>query len=204
MGRGAVSLREKKPPKDNPLPGGSDSKESACNAGDSQCIETWAQSLGQEDPLEKETATHSSILAWRIPWTKEPARLQSMGSQRVRTWLSNFYFHDPYPITPPQPLSQAPSILLLFGCERRKERDQKPLSNTDPLCCCCCLALPRDISLVPEAATFSAPPCLRLLLLQPPCPLLPFVSSSTAPRKTLKSGEQKRCLLRISVSMCGK
>jgi len=40
MGRGAVSLREKKPPKDNPLPGGSDSKESACNAGDSQCIET--------------------------------------------------------------------------------------------------------------------------------------------------------------------
>ena len=41
------------------------------------------QSLGQEDPLEKETATHSSILAWRIPWTEEPGRLQSMGSQRV-------------------------------------------------------------------------------------------------------------------------
>ena len=46
--------------------------------------ETLLQSLGQEDPLEKETATHSSILAWKIPWTEEPVGLQSMGSQRVR------------------------------------------------------------------------------------------------------------------------
>ena len=46
--------------------------------------ETLVQSLGREDPLEKEMATHSSILAWRIPWTKEPGRLQSTGSQRVR------------------------------------------------------------------------------------------------------------------------
>ena len=45
--------------------------------------ETWVQSLGQEDSLEKEMAIHSSILAWRIPWTKEPVGLQSMGSQRV-------------------------------------------------------------------------------------------------------------------------
>ena len=45
--------------------------------------ETWVQSLGREDPLEKEMATHSSILAWRIPWTEEPGGLQSMGSQRV-------------------------------------------------------------------------------------------------------------------------
>ena len=45
--------------------------------------ETQVQSLGQEDPLEKEMATHSSTLAWRIPWTEEPGRLQSMGSQRV-------------------------------------------------------------------------------------------------------------------------
>ena len=45
--------------------------------------ETQVQSLGQEDPLEKEMATHSSILAWRIPWTEEPGGLQSMGSQRV-------------------------------------------------------------------------------------------------------------------------
>ena len=45
--------------------------------------ETWVQSLGQEDLLEKEMATHSSILAWKIPWMEEPCRLQSMGSQRV-------------------------------------------------------------------------------------------------------------------------
>ena len=46
--------------------------------------ETWVQPLGQEDPLAKEMATHSSVLAWRIPWTEEPGGLQSMGSQRVR------------------------------------------------------------------------------------------------------------------------
>ena len=45
--------------------------------------ENWIQSLGREDPLEKGMATHSSILAWRILWTEEPGRLQSMGSQRV-------------------------------------------------------------------------------------------------------------------------
>ena len=45
--------------------------------------ETWVRSLTWEDPLEKEMATHSSILAWRIPWTEEPGGLQSMGSQRV-------------------------------------------------------------------------------------------------------------------------
>ena len=44
---------------------------------------TWVQSLDLEDPLEEGMATHSSILAWRIPWTGEPGRLQSMGSQRV-------------------------------------------------------------------------------------------------------------------------
>ena len=43
--------------------------------------ETWVRFLGQEDPLEKEKATHSSILTWRIPWTEEPSRLQSVGSQ---------------------------------------------------------------------------------------------------------------------------
>ena len=46
--------------------------------------ETWVQSLGQEDPLEKGMATHSSILAWKIPWTKEFGGLQSMGLLRVR------------------------------------------------------------------------------------------------------------------------
>ena len=53
-------------------------KESTC-----QC-RRWVQSLGQEDPLEKEMATHSSILAWRLLRTEEPGRLQSVGSQRVR------------------------------------------------------------------------------------------------------------------------
>jgi len=61
------------------FPGGSDIKEYACNAGD----------LGQEDPLEKEMATHSSILAFRIPWTEEPGGLQSIGSQKVGYNLLN-------------------------------------------------------------------------------------------------------------------
>ena len=51
--------------------------------------ETWVQSLGWEDPLEKEIATHSSVLAWRIPWTEEPGGLQSMGSQNIQTQLSD-------------------------------------------------------------------------------------------------------------------
>ena len=52
--------------------------------------ETWVQSLGQEDPLEKEKITHCSILAWKIPWTEEPGDLQSMGSQRVgHHWVTN-------------------------------------------------------------------------------------------------------------------
>ena len=59
------------------VPGGSDGNKSTCNAGDLDSVP------GQEDPLEKGMATHSSILAWRIPWTNEPAGLQSMGSQRV-------------------------------------------------------------------------------------------------------------------------
>ena len=60
--------------------------------------ETWVPSLGWEDPLEKGMATHSSILAWRIPWTEEPGGLQSMGSQRVRhDWVistTNFTFQQ--------------------------------------------------------------------------------------------------------------
>ena len=51
--------------------------------------ETWIQSLSQEDPLEKEMATHPSVLAWRIPWTEEPSRLQSIELQRVRHDGSN-------------------------------------------------------------------------------------------------------------------
>ena len=57
----------------------SDGKESACNVGD-----IWIRFLDWDDPLEKGMATHSSILAWRIPWTEESDRLQSKGSQSVR------------------------------------------------------------------------------------------------------------------------
>ena len=55
--------------------------------------ETWVQSLDLGDPLEKELATHSSILAWRIPWTEEPSGLQSMGLQKVRhDWAADSYY----------------------------------------------------------------------------------------------------------------
>ena len=55
--------------------------------------EIWVRSLGQEDPLEKEMATHPSILAWIIPWTEEPGGLQSKGSQRVRyDWTTSLHF----------------------------------------------------------------------------------------------------------------
>ena len=54
--------------------------------------ETWIRSLDGEDPLEKEMATHSSILAWKIPWTEEPGGLQSMGLQRVgHNWATSFF-----------------------------------------------------------------------------------------------------------------
>ena len=59
------------------FPGGSDGEESTCDVGDR------IQSLGREDPLEEEMATHSSILAWKTPWTEEPGRLQSMRSHTV-------------------------------------------------------------------------------------------------------------------------
>ena len=55
--------------------------------------ETRVQSLGWEDPLEKEMATHSSILAWRIPWTEEPGPIQSMGSQKSQTLLNDKHTH---------------------------------------------------------------------------------------------------------------
>ena len=65
--------------------GDSESKESTCNMQ-----KTQVQSQGKEDPLDQGIVTHSSILTWRIPWTKKPGRLQSMGSQRVRhDWATN-------------------------------------------------------------------------------------------------------------------
>ena len=55
-------------------------------------LETWIQFLSWEDPLEKEMATHSNILAWEIPWTEEPSGLQFMGSQDLET--NSFFFLD--------------------------------------------------------------------------------------------------------------
>ena len=73
------------------FPGASDGKESTCKAGD----QVWY--LGWEEPWEEEMATHSSILAWRIPWTEEPGRLLCMGLQRAgHDWMTNtftFHFH---------------------------------------------------------------------------------------------------------------
>ena len=55
--------------------------------------ETWVQSLGREDLLEKEMAIHSSILAWKMPWTEKPGKIQSTGSQRVRRdWATSLFF----------------------------------------------------------------------------------------------------------------
>ena len=54
--------------------------------------ETWVQPLGREDLLEKEMATHSSALAWKIPWTEEPGRLHSMGVAKSWTRVSDFHF----------------------------------------------------------------------------------------------------------------
>ena len=58
--------------------------------------ETWVQSLGQEDPLEEDMATHSSILAWRIPWTEESSRLQSLHSQSGRQLSDRICMHKVY------------------------------------------------------------------------------------------------------------
>ena len=71
--------------------------------------ETWVRFLGLEDPLEKEMATCSNILAWRTPWTEEPGGLQSMGSQSVR--------HDRATQPPPPPPLNLPHSYEV-GCER--------------------------------------------------------------------------------------
>ena len=81
--------------------------------------ETWVWSLGQEDPLVKEMATHSSILAWEIPWTEEPGGPQSTGLQKSQTWLGDW---TPPPPTIDQQLTwtealQAPLSMGFFTTE---------------------------------------------------------------------------------------
>ena len=79
--------------------------------------ETWVRSLGREDPLEKEMATHSSTLAWRIPWREEPGRLQSLGSQRVgHDWTTS---------------------LSLSDFHQKAADLQRDLYTDDPYWCCC-------------------------------------------------------------------
>ena len=85
------------------VPGGSEVKASAWNAGD------WVRSLGQEDPLEKETATHYSTLAWRIPWREESGRLLVhgvIGSSEIQNWT--FEIQDLYFVWQPVP-SRSPA-----------------------------------------------------------------------------------------------
>ena len=81
--------------------------------------ETWVQSLGWDGPLEKGMATHSSILAWRIPWTEEPGGLQSLGSQRVgHGWATNtFTLNPPPPLAIPVPFCVHSSVetVTYFG-----------------------------------------------------------------------------------------
>ena len=79
--------------------------------------ETWVRSLGQEDSLEKEMATHCSVLAWRIPWTEEPGGLQSAGSQGVgHDWAASIHFCNSAalwatgPPTGGSPLSEGRSV----------------------------------------------------------------------------------------------
>ena len=83
--------------------------------------ETRVRSLGREDPLEKGMATHSSTLAWRIPWTEEPGGLQSMGSQS-RTELSDYHTHTQELRSPVMECSQKEALWAIWvGTGRLQE-----------------------------------------------------------------------------------
>ena len=91
------------------FPGGSVSKESPCSIWDIQ--ETWVPSLGWEDPLEWEMASHSGILAWKIPWTEEAGRLQCMGSQTAGHDCLLLHVH----VTSTLASTSLPSVLFKKG-----------------------------------------------------------------------------------------
>ena len=109
------------------FPGGSDGKASAYNAGDPGSI------LGGEDVLEKEMASHSSILAWKIPWMEEPGRLQSMGSQRVghdwATSLSHIYLGFPGGSDSTESAWNAGDLGLIPGLGRSLEKSMATHSS---------------------------------------------------------------------------
>ena len=97
--------------------------------------ETRVRSLGREDPLEKEMATHSSTLAWKIPWTEEPGKLQSMGLHRVgHDWATSLHFHKEsncacvWKAGPPEWLIRG----TLCGSERRRALPQRLLPPSTP------------------------------------------------------------------------
>ena len=93
--------------------------------------ETWVQSLGQEDPLEKDMTTHSSTLAWKIPWAEKPGRLQSMGLQRVgHNWVTSLSFT----------LDICPGVWLPDHC-----------------CCCCLVAKLCPTVVIPWTVAHQAP-----------------------------------------------
>ena len=78
--------------------------------------DTWVQSQGWKNPLEKELATHSSILAWIIPWTEEPGGLQSTGSRRVKhDWATNTFFHFPPTLDTNSKSTLPPTLLTRFN-----------------------------------------------------------------------------------------
>ena len=97
--------------------------------------ETWVQSLGQEDPLEKEMATHSSILAWRIPWTEEPCGLQPTRSQRVwHNWATNTFTYSAHLPSSCWPKTKKHSLkaedYALFGALAEDLRPKSSLSDS--------------------------------------------------------------------------
>ena len=88
--------------------------------------ETWVRFLSQEDPLEKGMATHSSILAWKIPWTEEPGWLQCMGSQRdtpdpLTLWDLSTVFSHSFFLTSPLPLRLSIWAFFFFSLSRIRE-----------------------------------------------------------------------------------
>ena len=127
-----------------------------------------------------------------------------MGSQRVRTQLSNFNFHDPYTPSPLHSLSPKHPPFSSSLAIRGGKKETKSLLATQTLSAAAvwpCLETSHYLQKQPLSQLHSA--CAAFSSI-PPNPLVPSVSASTAPGKTCKSGEQKRCLLKISVSMCGK
>ena len=96
----------------------------ACNQMVKRLRETRVQSLGWEALLEKEMATHSSTLAWKIPWTKEPGRLQSMGSQRVtHDWTTSLSLLDILLISHHHKKKGEYSTIRYFETQRERERE---------------------------------------------------------------------------------